>query len=65
MELLGLLDLIVSSWGCQRFSTVGFGEGLNDTRFGLLTNMVRLITLAQFISLTFGYVIKNTPSQLD
>jgi site-specific DNA-cytosine methylase len=65
MELLGPLDLIVSSWECQRFSTAGFGEGLNDTRFNLFMNMVRLITLAQFISLTFGYVIEITPSQLD
>jgi site-specific DNA-cytosine methylase len=46
MELFGLLDLIVSSWECKKCSTSGFGEGLSDTRSGLFTDMVRLITLA-------------------
>ncbi len=44
MELLGPVDLIVSSWECQGFSTTRFGEGLSDTRFSLFTDMVRLIT---------------------
>jgi len=61
MELLGPMDLIILGWECQGFSMVGFGEGLSDTRFGLFTNMVRLITWAQFISPTLGYVIENTP----
>jgi site-specific DNA-cytosine methylase len=65
MELLGPIDLIISSWECQGFSTAGFGEGLNDTRSNLFTYMVRLITSTQSISLTLGYVIENTPSQLD
>ncbi len=43
----------------------GFGEGLNDTRSSLFTDMLRLITWAQSISPTLGYVIENTPSQLD
>jgi site-specific DNA-cytosine methylase len=62
MELLGLVDFIISGWECQRFSTNGFGEGLSDTRFGLFMDMVRLITWAQSISPTFGYVIENTLS---
>jgi site-specific DNA-cytosine methylase len=65
MELLGPMDLIISSWECQGFSTVGFGGGLSDTRSGLFTNMVRLITWVQSISPTLGYIIENTPSQLD
>jgi len=65
MELLGPVDLIISGWECQGFSAAGFGEGLSDTRFGLFTDMVRLITWAQSISPTLGYVIENTPSQLD
>jgi site-specific DNA-cytosine methylase len=65
MELLGPVDLIISSWECQGFSAAGFGKGLSDTRSGLFTDMVRLITWAQFISPTLGYVIENTPSQLD
>ncbi len=65
MELLGSVDLIISSWECQGFSTTGFGEGLSDTRSGLFTDMVRLIIWAQSISPTLGYVIGNTPSQLD
>ncbi len=40
MELFGALDLIILGWECQGFSTVGFGEGLNDTRFGLFMDMV-------------------------
>jgi site-specific DNA-cytosine methylase len=65
MELLGPMDLIISSWECQGFATTRFGKGLSDTRSGFFTDMVRLITWAQSISLTFGYVIENTPSQLD
>jgi site-specific DNA-cytosine methylase len=44
MELLGPMDFIISGWECQRFSTIGFGEGLSDTRSGLFMDMVRLIT---------------------
>ncbi len=65
MELFGPVDLIISSWECQGFSTAGFGEGLNDTKSSLFTDMVRLITWVQSISPTLGYVIENTPSQLN
>jgi site-specific DNA-cytosine methylase len=44
MELLGPVDLIISSYECQGFSMVGFGKGLSDTRSGLFMDMVRLIT---------------------
>jgi site-specific DNA-cytosine methylase len=62
MELFGPMDLIISGWECQRFSAIGFGEDLSDTRFDLFTDMVRLITWAQSIFPTLGYVIENTPS---
>jgi site-specific DNA-cytosine methylase len=62
MELFGLMDLIIPSCKCQGFLSAGFGKGLNDTRFGFFTNMVRLITWAQSISPTLGYVVENTPS---
>jgi site-specific DNA-cytosine methylase len=62
MELLGPVDLIISSWECQSFLAARFGEGLKDTRSDLFTNMVRLITWAQSISPMLGYVIENTPS---
>jgi site-specific DNA-cytosine methylase len=65
MELLGLVDLIISSWECQGFATVRLQKGLNDTRFGLFTDMVQLITWAQSSFPIFGYVIENTPSQLE
>jgi site-specific DNA-cytosine methylase len=65
MELFGPVDFIISGWECQGFSVVGFGKGLSDTRSGLFMDMVRLITYVQSISLTLGYVIENTPSQLD
>jgi site-specific DNA-cytosine methylase len=64
-ELFGPVDFIISSWECQGFSAAGFGEGLSDTRSDLFMGMVRLITWAQSISPMFGYVIENTPSQLD
>jgi hypothetical protein len=60
MELLGLVDLIISGW-----EPIGFGEGWNDTRSSFFTDMVQLITWAQSISPTLGYIIENTPSQLD
>jgi site-specific DNA-cytosine methylase len=65
MELLNPVDLIISSWEYQGFSTVRFGEGLSDTRSSLFTDMGRLITWDQSISLMLGYVIENTPSKLD
>ncbi len=65
MELLGPIDLIISGWECQGFLAAGFGEGSSDARFSLFTDMIRLITWAQSISPTLGYVIENTPSQLD
>jgi site-specific DNA-cytosine methylase len=46
MELLGPMDLIISSWECQGFLVVGFRKSLSDTRSGLFTDMVRLITWA-------------------
>jgi site-specific DNA-cytosine methylase len=65
MELLGPMDLIISGWECQGFSTTRFGKCLSDTKSGLFTNMIRLITWAQSIFPTLGYVIENTPFQLD
>jgi len=65
MELFGPVDLIISGWERQGFSAVGFEKGLNDIRSGIFMDMIRLITWAQSISLTFGYVIENTPSQFD
>jgi site-specific DNA-cytosine methylase len=62
MELLGPVDLIISSWECQRFSMAGFGEGLSDIRSNLFTDMVQLITWAQSNFPMLGYVIENTPS---
>jgi site-specific DNA-cytosine methylase len=61
MELLGHVDFIISGWECQGFSVARFGEGSSDTRSGLFTDMIRLITWAQSISPTLGYVIENTP----
>jgi site-specific DNA-cytosine methylase len=55
MELLGLVDFIISGWECQGFSTTRFGKGLNDKRSGLFMDMVRLITWAQSISPMLGY----------
>jgi hypothetical protein len=40
MELLGPMDLIILGWESPRFSAAGFGEGLNDIRSGLSTDMV-------------------------
>ncbi len=65
MELLGPVNLIISSWECQEFSAARFGKGLSDTRSGLFMDMIRLITQVQSISPTLGYVIENTPSQLN
>ncbi len=65
MELLGLVDFIISGWEHQGFSMVGFEEGLSDTRSSLFMDMVRLITWVQSMSPTLGYVIENTISQFD
>jgi site-specific DNA-cytosine methylase len=65
MELLGTMDFIISGWECEGFSMAGFGEGLNDIRFSLFTNMIRLIAWAQSNSPMLGYVIENTLFKLD
>jgi len=44
MELLNHVNLIILGWECQGFSTIGYGEGLSDTRSSLFMDMVRLIT---------------------
>jgi site-specific DNA-cytosine methylase len=62
MELFGPMDFIILGWECQGFSTIGFGEGLSDTRSSLFTDMVRLIIWAQSIFPMLSYVIKNIPS---
>lgn len=62
LELLGPLDLIIAGWECQGFSAAGFGEGLSDARSGLFVDMVQVITWAQALSPTLGYIIENTPS---
>jgi site-specific DNA-cytosine methylase len=62
MEVLVPIDLIISGWECQGFSTARFGESLNDIRSSLFTAMVQLITWVQFISPMLGYVIENTHS---
>jgi hypothetical protein len=59
MELFSLVDLIILSWEGQGFSATGFGGGLSDTKSGLFMDMVRLITWAQSISPTLGYVMKT------
>jgi site-specific DNA-cytosine methylase len=61
MKLFCPVDLIILGWECQGFSTARFGKGLSDTRFGLFTDMVQLITWSQSIYPTLGYVIENTP----
>jgi site-specific DNA-cytosine methylase len=40
IKLLDPMNLIISGWECEGFSTARFGEGLSDTRFGLFTVMV-------------------------
>jgi site-specific DNA-cytosine methylase len=40
MELLGPVDLIISSWECQGFLVARFGKGLNDIKSDLFTDMV-------------------------
>ncbi len=50
MDFLGPIGLIISGWEYQRFSAVGFGEGLSDIRSGLFMDMVQLITWAQSTS---------------
>jgi len=40
MELLGPVDLIISSWECQGFLAAGFGKRLSHTRSSLFINMV-------------------------
>jgi site-specific DNA-cytosine methylase len=40
MQLLGPVDLIISSWECQGFSAAGFGEGLSDIKSSLFMDMV-------------------------
>jgi hypothetical protein len=56
---------MISGWECQGLSTTGFKEGLSDTRSNLFMDMVRMITWVQSVFPTLGYVIKNTPFQLD
>jgi hypothetical protein len=64
MELFNPMDLIISGWECQGFLVARLKKGLSDTRSGLFTDMVWLITWVHSVSPTLGYLIENTPFQL-
>jgi hypothetical protein len=65
MELLAPVELVTLGWEHQRYFVVVSGEGMNDTRSGLFTNIVQLIIWVQSTFPTLGYVIVNTPFQFD
>jgi C-5 cytosine-specific DNA methylase len=65
LKCTSALDLIIAGWECQGFSAAGSGDGLEDHRSGLFMDMVRVLTWAQALHPSLGYVIENTPAQYD
>jgi DNA (cytosine-5)-methyltransferase 1 len=37
------VDLVVAGWPCQRSSAAGTGQGLDDARSGLFTELMRVL----------------------
>jgi hypothetical protein len=60
---LGPINLVVAGWPCQGSSTAGTGQGLDDARSGLFTELMRVLGELQALHQTWrhplGYLIKH------
>lgn len=51
---LGPVDLVVAGWPCQGNNAAGDGQGLDDPRSGLLSEMVRVLNALQELHKEWG-----------
>jgi hypothetical protein len=60
---LGPVDLVVAGWPCQGSSAAGSGQGLDDARSGLFTELMRVLGELQALHRTWrhplGYLIEH------
>jgi hypothetical protein len=69
LKELGPVDLVVAGWPCQRSSAAGTGRGLDDSRSGLFTELVRVLGELQALHQTWrrplGYFIEHVSAGAD
>jgi hypothetical protein len=66
---LGPIDLVVAGWPCQGSSAAGTGQGLDDARSGLFTELVRVLGELQALHQTWRhpleYLIEHVSAGTD
>jgi hypothetical protein len=69
LQELGPVDLVVAGWPCQGSSAAGSGQGLDDERSGLLTELARVLSELQALHRTWGrplgYLIEHVAAGGD
>jgi hypothetical protein len=56
---LGPIDMVVAGWPCQGSSAAGTGQGLDDARLGLFTELVRIPSTLQTLHRAWGHPLGN------
>jgi hypothetical protein len=66
---LGPIDIVVAGWPCQGSSAAGAGQGLDDGRSGLFTDLLRILHILQGLhrewNRPLGYVIEHVAAGFD
>jgi hypothetical protein len=66
---LGPVDLVVAGWPCQGSSAAGTGQGLDDARSGLFTELMRVLGELQALHKAWrhllGYLIEHVSAGSD
>jgi hypothetical protein len=66
---LGPLDLVVAGWPCQGNSAAGEGQGLDDPRSGLFSELLRVLNILQDLHAKWGrpmgYLIEHVAAGND
>jgi hypothetical protein len=66
---LGPVDIVVAGWPCQGRSAAGTGQGLNDGRSGLFTDLLRVLHALQNLHKEWrrplGYLIEHVAAGGD
>jgi site-specific DNA-cytosine methylase len=69
LQDLGPVDLMVAGWPCQGNSAAGGGQGLDDHRTGLFTELMRILNAMQSMHREWGrplgYVLEHVAAGFD
>lgn len=69
LQALGPIDLVVTGWPCQGSSAARTGQGLDDSRLGLLVELLRVLHVLQGLhkawGQTLGYLVEHVAAGHD